>query len=188
MPDFTPRMKDLARALAVPLLGDATKEKELFKLLAPHDKEARLNRHGEPEWAVATALFHDGHQSTTTLTVGDLAVTVCQVLAANGETYELKPRAVGETLRALGLSTEKLGNEGRGLRLTRSVRHQIHQLARDMGLKRSDLLRHMTVEAGYGGLSCALCEDYGLMICEDGKRLRGIPLKRPRGSGLYART
>jgi hypothetical protein len=51
------------------------------------------------------------------LTVGDLAVTVCEVLAANGETYELKPRAVGEALRSLGLSTEKLGNEGRGLRL-----------------------------------------------------------------------
>jgi hypothetical protein len=47
------------------------------------------------------------------LTVGDLAVTVCEVLAANGETYELKARTVGEALRSLGLSTEKVGNEGR---------------------------------------------------------------------------
>jgi len=80
---------------------------------------------------------------------------------------------------SLGFSTEKLGNQGRGLRLTQSVRCQIHQLTRDMGLRRSDILMYTTVDAGYGGPPCVLCEEYGLMICEDGKRLRCIPLKRP---------
>jgi hypothetical protein len=97
---------------------------------------------------------------------------------AGGDGTQRK-RADGETLRSLGFSTEKLGNQGRGLRLTQSVRCQIHQLTRDMGLRRSDILMYTTVDAGYGGPPCVLCEEYGLMICEDGKRLRCIPLKRP---------
>jgi hypothetical protein len=49
-------MGDLGLALAGPLLGEAKQEKQLFDLLAPQDKEARLSHHGEPEWAVATAI------------------------------------------------------------------------------------------------------------------------------------
>src|SRR5205823_3448983 len=183
VPDFTPRMKDLARALAVPLFGDARMQAELFSILRAQDNEARLNRYSEREWAVAAALYADCHRSGKYITAGDLACTVAAVLAENGETYCLAPRAVGEILRSLGLRTEQLGNQGRGLRLTQAVVRQVHELARALGLNRSDTLQWITVEGGYGGYPCSLCTELGLMVRADGQPLRCAPVKRPRRGG-----
>ena len=57
MPDFTPRMRDLARALAAPLQGHRQLEQQLLDDLEPQNEEAKLSRHNEREWAVTTALF-----------------------------------------------------------------------------------------------------------------------------------
>ena len=186
VPDYTPRMKDLARALAVPLLGNARLQAQLFSVLRTQDNEARLNRYGEREWAVTAALYADCHRSGSYITAGDLACTVATVLAENGETYCLAARAVGEILRSLGLRTEQLGNQGRGLRLTQAVVRQIHELARDLGLNRSDILHWITVEGGYGGYPCSLCTKLGLMVRADGQPLRCVPVERPRRDRLYS--
>ena len=61
-----------------------------------------------------------------------------------------------------------LGNIGRGLRTTRQFTEQVHRLACDLGIKNSDILRHQTVDAGYAGMPCKLCRDYGLLVQEDG--------------------
>ena len=186
VPDFTPRMKDLARMLAAPLLGDEQLEKELFDALAKQDRAAKLERYGEPEWAVALALYEECHRTTGTITVGALSGTADRVLYENGETYPLKPRAVGNIVRSLGLDTEQLGNQGRGLRLTARVIDTIHAIAQGFGLKRSDLLPIITTDSGYGGPPCALCEKHGLMVREDGTHLRCIEVyNRPRRSKLY---
>lgn len=176
LPNFTSRMSDLASALAVPLLGDKSLEHQLEAVLSPQDEEAKLSRHSEPEWATATGLFEECHTGCGILTAGDLCSTVNGWLAQNGEPDPLTPRAVGDVLRSLGFRTEKLGNRGRGLRLTRAVKRQIHQVARDLGLKRSDILDLLTVDAGYGGPPCWLCEEFGLMIREDGEKLRCVKL------------
>ncbi len=187
VPDFTPRMKDVARALAAPLLGNSELVRDLFSGLSAQDEDAKLNRYGEPEWVVAAALFADCHKETGELTMGNLAFSVGRALAENCETYRLSPRAVGEILRSLGLATQKLGNQGRGLRLTQNVIRQIHQIVRDLGLKRSDILPWIAVDAGHGGPPCALCQEFGLMVRDDGKTLRCLPLLMPRKSGsLYS--
>jgi hypothetical protein len=193
MPDFTPRMRDLARALVAPLLGNRQLEQQLLDDLGSLNEEAKLSRHGEPEWAVATALFQECHCTRGSLTVGALTETVNEVLGRIGESYALQPRAVGDVLRSLRLRTRKLGNLGRGLRITQQLTGQVHRLACDLGIKRSDILNYQAVDAGYGGLPCKLCDDYGLLIREDGTKLRTVdPFKTFRekgrvGTGLYGK-
>ena len=181
---FTPRVRDLALALAAPVLGNSQLEAQLFQDLAAQNKEADLARHGEPEWAVTTALFLDCHHTGGTLTVGSLASTVSDVLVGNDETYELTPRAVGHILRSLGLNTEKLGNQGRGLRLTNQTVRRVHKLALDLGIKRAHILPYATVDAGYAGHPCSFCDEFGLLSRDDGKSLRSVPREKRRHS-LY---
>jgi len=184
VPDFTARMKGLARSLAAPLLGDEQRVSELLKVLATQDHEAKIDRYAEPEWAVLAALYKESH-ATGVLTMGTLSFTVNDVLAENGESYALNARRVGEIVRSFGLATEQLGNRGRGLRLTRVTVRRIHALACQLGLKRSDILHYLTVDGGYGGPPCPVCEELGLMVREDGVHLKCVNLvSRPR-NGLY---
>lgn len=183
---LTPRLRDIARALTLPLLGDHACELEVVELLLPHDAEAKLARRGEPEWAVAATLFSVCHRSRGTLTMGELAVEVHYTLINAGETYELVPRKVGDIVRALGIQTGSLGNQGRGLRLTQEVVKLIHEVAQGLGLARSDILLPETADAGYGGPPCDLCGRLGLMVDDKGHPLRCIDLtQRPtRSRGL----
>jgi hypothetical protein len=80
MPDFTPRMRDLARALAAPVRGHPQLEQQLLDDLESLNEEAKLSRHSEPEWVVATALFQECHCTTGSLTVGSLTGTVNEIL------------------------------------------------------------------------------------------------------------
>jgi hypothetical protein len=191
VPDFTPRMRDIARALAAPLRGHRQLEQQLLDDLNKHNQHAKFSRYNEPEWVVATALFQESHLTKGALTVGSLTHTVNEVLGRIGESDLFEPRAVGDILRSLGLETSKLGNRGRGLRITQSLISQVHRLARDLGIKRTDILEYQAVDAGYAGLPCKHCEDYGLLIREDGTQLRTInPFKKAckkarSGSQLY---
>jgi hypothetical protein len=180
-PDFTARMKDIARSLLTPLLGHRRLEQQLVEDLRPQDQEAELSRHNEPEWAVATALYKECHRTNGVLTVGTLTSCANELLATVGETYWLKPRGVGSLVRSLGLQTCKVGNLGRGLRMTRELKTQVHRLANDLGIRRSDVLNYQAVDAGYAGLPCTLCEKYGLLVQEDGTKLRTLdPLRTVR--------
>jgi hypothetical protein len=183
---LTPRMQDIARALTIALLGEAELESAVIELLRPRDVEAKLRRGGEPEWVVATALFSRCHEPANFLTVGELTFDVDDVLALQGETYRLAPRKVGYILHSLGIGTERLGNRGRGLRLSQTVLRLIHHTVKALGLTRADILDPLTVEGGYGGYPCALCEEYGLMVDAAGRHLRCVDLPRRRpGHGLF---
>jgi hypothetical protein len=184
--EFTPRVRDLALALAAPVLQDAQLEAQLFGDLAAQDKESKITRHGEPEWAVTTALYLECHITGGTLTVGSLAGAVNNVLIGNDETYQLSARAVGSVLHSLGLNTEKLGNQGRGFRLTSDFVHRVHKLAADLGIRKTDILPYAAVDAGYAGDPCSLCDDFGMLARDDGTKLRSVKRdggKRP-GRGL----
>jgi hypothetical protein len=184
---LTPRLRDIARALALPLLGDAVGELEVVELLRPRDEEAKLARRGEPEWAVATTLFSLSHRRCGNLTMGELAVEVRQTLINAGETFKLEPRKVGDIVRTLGIQTQPLGNQGRGIRLTQEVVKLIHEVAKGLGLARSDILSAETADGGYGGVPCDLCERLGLMVDDKGNPLRCVDVtQRPkRSKGIF---
>lgn len=168
---LAPRMRDIARALALPLLGDPDLELELIEIMKPHDAQAKVDRHGEPEWVVFTALFARIHWATNVLTVGELTMEVERALANGGESYHLAPRKVGEILRSLGFSTLKLGNQGRGLRISKELVRSIHTTAKNLGVCRADILYPGITASGLGGFPCFDCEEFGLLVDHDGRRL-----------------
>ena len=185
---LSPRMKDIARALSIPLLGDAELESAVIEMLYPQDAHAKLKRGGDPEWVVATALYALSHRAANYWTVKEITGEVYDVLGGYGETYDLAPRKVGDILRSLGFLTEKLGNQGRGLRVTQDLRRSIHGTAKALGLCRADILDPQTIMGGYGGARCDLCEEFGLMVDDRGNRLRSIPRCPPSRSGLFGKN
>ncbi len=178
------RMKDIARALAMPLLGDADLESGVIEMLRPQDAQAKLKRGGDPEWVVATALYDLCHRGANYWTVMQIAGEADYVLDGYGETYDLAARKVGDILRSLGFRTEKLGNQGRGLRVTQDLRRSIHATARALGICRADIRDPQAVMGSNGGVRCDLCEEFGLMVDDQGNRLRSFPRARPKGD-LY---
>jgi len=175
--------------LSAPLLGDARLKERLYANLLLRDKDAILNRQAEPEYAVAAALYRRSHFGDSYFTVGELADLVSVVLSELGETFTLHPRAVGARLSALGLHSEKLGSQGYGFRMTLGFKRQAHEIARDLGIVRSDIVGWLAVEGGYGGYKCSLCDELGLNVrSNDGEPLRSVaPPGKPRRSNLYER-
>jgi hypothetical protein len=175
---LSPRMRDIARALALPLLGDPELEGELLGIINPHDAQARTDRYGEPEWVVMTALLGTIHirgAGSALLTVKKLTSVVEFNLANAGESYHLEPRKVGEILRSLGFPTERLGSLGRGLRISRELVRSIHITARNLGICRADTHVPEDIVEGFGGTfeecekegfggTCRDCEEAGLIV------------------------
>jgi hypothetical protein len=168
---LTPRIEDIAHALARPLLGDVELETELIGMLEQQDRDARIQRTLEPEWLVLEALFslchprprHDGLiPKATGILVGGVADEVNQAMADRGEDVRLSAKKTGLILRALGFRTKSLGKLGRGLELTTVVREHVHRLSERFGLDRKMLLSIVGDEPVYGGEMCALCEKFGL--------------------------
>lgn len=188
--DFVPRMRDLTRALAAPLFGHQQLEQQLIEDLQPQNQGAKLSLHSEPEWVVATALFDEAHHNRGgVFTVGDLTIDVNALLGKIGETYLLKPRAVGNYLRSLGFNPLKLGSIGRGLRMTQQLARQVHKLASDLGIKRADIVYYQALDQGNAGKCCSLCDEYGLLVGEDGTKLRTWdPFKELRERGRVRRA
>jgi hypothetical protein len=77
-----------------------------------------------------------------------------------------------DILRSLGFSTQKLGNQGRGLRMSKDLVHKIHTTAKNLGLCRADTFYPEVTESGFGGPPCSVCEEVGLMFDHDGRRLQ----------------
>ena len=171
---LTSRMRDIARALALPLLGDPDLERELIEIVKPHDDQAKLDRHGEQDWMVLTALFGRIHIHDTvhTLTVGQLTKLVNSELTRRGESSRLKSRKVGEILRSLGFKTELLGCHGRGFRISKRFVRSVHITAKNLGLCRGDILVPEAADDGFVGALCRDCEAAGLLFDNEGKTLR----------------
>jgi len=173
------RTRDLARVLATPLLGDAGLTSRLLTCLKARDEDAFLDRFGEPEWIVAATLFAFSHRPGLQVYIGNLAEEANRMLAELGETYTLTAKGVGVIARkSLRTHTTK---DGRGfyVSLTASRRRAIHELARDMGISKADILDSGTLRAGYAGPPCRLCTELGLLTRRDGTILRSVILPPP---------
>ena len=165
---LSPRIRQIARALAAPFLGDVGITSELVQSLGGYDEEGRIDRSLEPEWLVAEALMivcHPGIENgsfDSEILVGELAAQINQRLADQSEDHRLGPKKVGMVLRGLGLPTTRLGRSGRGLKLTLGLRRKIHEVAAQLGIDRRTIAASMALRTDYGGVRCALCEEFGL--------------------------
>ncbi len=169
---MTARIKDIAHALAVPLLGDAESERKLIAVLDQHDSDSRVQRLLEPEWLIAEALFDLCHQDAagpnrllrqfSSILVGGIAHNVNVRMSERGEEIRMSAKRAGLILRALGVRTKSLGKLGRGIEFTSVVREKVHELSRQFGFDRRTLLSSAGEDQEYGGAPCTLCEKYDL--------------------------
>jgi hypothetical protein len=133
-----------------------------------YDDEIRIERSLEPEWLVAEALFwlcHRGLENdrlVSEILVGGVAGEVNQELQFRGKDIRLSAKKVGLVLKSLGVPTVRLGNLGRGLRLTDGLKRKIHELARQLGIDRRCITGIASPDYGYGGVPCPLCEEFGV--------------------------
>lgn len=169
---LSPRMRQIARALAAPFLGDTGMTSELLQSLEGYDYEGSIERSLEPEWLVAECLMvlcHEGVgngsgsiSSVSEILVGGLAARVNQSLADQFEDLRLGAKKVGMVLKSLGLPTTRLGRSGRGLTLTPDLKRKIHEVAAQLGIDRRTIAARLALRTDYGGVRCALCEKLGL--------------------------
>jgi hypothetical protein len=164
---LSPRMKQIARALVAPFLGEPV-ALECINMLKGYDEDVRIERSLEPESLVTEALMiicHEPKESrrfVSEILVGGVAAYVNQRLVNQCEDLRLSPKKVGMVLRALGLSTTKLGRSGRGLILTDALRQRVHEIAAGLGIDRRSIAVRLSLRTNYGGVRCELCEKFGL--------------------------
>jgi hypothetical protein len=168
---FTPRMRDMARALALPLQNDVESLNRLFEILGEQDRAIRVERSLEPEWLTVEALFQLCHEQVirrgqdinqTLILVGAVADEINRKLKNWGADKFYYPRGVGPILRSIGVWPKKLSRWGCGMELNPAFRRRIHELARQYGFSRLDITPPTAIETGCGGRACPLCKEFGL--------------------------
>jgi hypothetical protein len=135
-PQFRSPMREIASMLGNSIVDAPSLQRCVLTLLEPQDLDVRTRRTDSLEAIVIEAalfLSHEGRR--TQARAGEIATIVNGILKGRGETVELDPRAVGYTLRALGLFSVRLGRAGRGIRFTKEVRRSIHGLARSYDVR-----------------------------------------------------
>lgn len=174
-PAFSARSRDLVLPLAAAMGGDAFLEKRLVQILAQQDYETRQDLKAEPLAVLVRTLYQMSHEGRSSASAGGIALAMERWGGCN-----YSPRRTGSMVRSLRLKTISLGSIGRGILLEPSTRRSIHRLARDFGLRLSDILDSNTVRAGNAGKRCAYCEEFGLNVTEEGKELKFVEFPRGR--------
>jgi len=171
---LTPRIKDIVRALALPLMGDVEFERELLEIVEPHNMEATVEHHSEPEWFVMLALLANVHnrlEGVDMLTVMKVKEDVESLLKQASEPHQLTARKVGAILKSLGFRTKKLGSWGRGLRFSRDLILAVHVKAKRLGICVGDLRPPAPFKESGPATYCRDCYEQGLLYDNDGKEL-----------------
>jgi hypothetical protein len=169
---FPPRLRDCARVLAAPMLGDKDLLGQLASALDSQVHTARFDRFSEPEYVVMLALFDLCHKESYDLYVVDVSDETNRIVRQNGETRPYSAKMVGQILnRSLGFSTRRRG-QGYRIPLTSEVRRRIHSQAKSMRLKRSDVVSATNAVSGFVDQPCVLCTEFGLMTDHEERVLR----------------
>jgi hypothetical protein len=125
-------VRPLAGLLAGCIVGAPELHAGIGPLLTAQHNRFCAERWIEPRCVVIEALLsrcHRKEQRGTVARVGEIAQDVADILKGRGETVELQPRAIGATLRVLGLIAKR-DSHGFGFILTESFCRRIHKLAR----------------------------------------------------------
>jgi hypothetical protein len=158
LPEINSQARDVARCLGAVVEGDAELQARLAELLKGPDHRVYTETANELHEVVIEALLSCLHQAEKEcLGVAEITSTVNKTLERRGESLEMNPRAVGNILRALGFSTQRLSATRRGIFLLNSVRRQIHQLA----------AQHELLNAHFRSADCAQCDQLGSKEGED---------------------
>ena len=166
-----PRLRDNARALGAPMLGNQKLLERLAGALESQADSMQFDRFNELEWVVMLALYSLYHVANGDLYVNDLTKETARILGENGEKRLYSAHRIGRILnKSLRFRTRRRGG-GYRLELTVALGRKIHSQAKAMGFRRADILHWMNVRSELAGDPCSLCSEFGLMMDHDGRRL-----------------
>jgi hypothetical protein len=129
LPDFSSPIRIVSRALGAPLAGAPELQTALGPLLRELQESLNATLWWDPKCVVIEATLFWCHKREVKLAhVGAIAETANAILHGRGESIQLEAKAVGSTLRQLGL-VPKRDRHGYAIGLDETVRRQIHRLA-----------------------------------------------------------
>jgi hypothetical protein len=168
---FPPRLRDNARALAAPMLGNEELQQRLAGALESQLHSMQFERFNEPEMVVMLALYRLYHAVNRDAYVHELTDETNRILHGNGERHFYSPKRVGQILnKSLGFYTRRRG-EGYRVEMTPAIGRKIHCQAKAMGINRSDIVHWASVKSELAGEPCSLCSEFGMMMDHEGRRL-----------------
>jgi hypothetical protein len=128
-----PEFSTVAQTLGAAVVDDAALQRTILELLREPDEQARVD-HGRARNArVLRAVLSYCHEhERQRVLVNEIADAVNQTYQSEGEPLKISAEAVGHVLKNLGLYTQRLGNEGRGLVLDQPKRQRVHEIADQM--------------------------------------------------------
>jgi hypothetical protein len=148
MPEFTTGMRELARSLGAPVLGDPNLEAGIIALLSAQDADFRATLATRPEVAVIISLLALIHErKDARISVTSLTSFANAALRASGEIREYSPLEIGRLLSRLSIPRMRIAS-GMVIDFTRDVSRRVHQLKRRFGV--------VTTPASFP--SCSDCE------------------------------
>ena len=152
-PELSSPIREIARSLGSCFSNDHDLQSELVGLLRDADLQAQVQLSTGKLSLLLECLLVRCHESqgqkNAGVHVGALAEDMLALSAGRSNPIDLKPRAVGELLRDLGLETQRLDRNGRGILLCSQIAGRVHQLAMQF--------RVPTITTG--AQQCALCEE-----------------------------
>jgi hypothetical protein len=109
---------------------DAPELREHLALLTEDESDREETHQADPRVVLLELLRARCHeQGRSEIRVAEIAADLNAALDSKGAASTMSDRLVGSLLKEIGLSTQRLGQSGRGLRLDLATRRAIHRLA-----------------------------------------------------------
>jgi hypothetical protein len=125
--------REIARCLGSCFPNVPALQEEIVALLRSADAHQRMLQSASIEAVLVEGLLFLCHEAQGDPVAGvyaaQLAEHVRVISKGRGDQIDLKPRAIGDLLRGLGFTTERLDRNGRGILLCREVIDKVHELA-----------------------------------------------------------
>jgi hypothetical protein len=130
VPELSSPTREIADMLGS-CIADDSLQRTLPMLLEPQDRDLRMRRGDSVQAVVTEAMMFLSHEvDRGHARIGEITDIANAIFKGRGECIQLKPREVGDDLRALGLFSERLGSAGRGIRFTNEIHRKVHEMAR----------------------------------------------------------
>jgi hypothetical protein len=141
-------IRPIANALGACLVDSPKLQDELISWLAPQVEQRLADRSSSLKGMTIEAILSLAHQGKSKLLAREIATQVNCISKARGEQLEYKPENIGHTLKMLGLLTQRLGKDGRGLVVDQPTLARVHGLAvvyGGVGLDTEDKNQHCSL-------------------------------------------
>jgi hypothetical protein len=126
---FRPEASAIGEALGATIVDDPELQGGITLLLKAHDEQSRVDRaSGSAGMVLRALLFHCHEQREPQVFVHEIAATLNRIAGQEGEVIHLSSEKVGHILKNLGLYSQRLGSNGKGLLLEKATQIRVHRL------------------------------------------------------------